>query len=198
MLLKHRSFSLLAALALVAVALVPSALPALEPGDAAPDFTLKDELGNEHTLSELRGKVVVLEWTNPDCPYVQMHYNDNPTMKTLHAKYSEQGVVWMAVNSTHYNTAEASQQWMEKHGLKYHTLQDADGTVGRQYGAQTTPHMYIIDAEGKLAYMGGIDAGPRSEEKGAYVANALDEVIAGKPVSMAATKQYGCSVKYKD
>lgn len=192
-----RSFAMIAALAAFALVGAPTNAPALQPGDDAPVFTLKDESGTEHNLADLKGKVVVLEWTNPDCPYVVMHYQEKTTMKDLQAKYAEQGVVWIAVNSTDYNKPEDSQKWAKANGMVYRTLQDSEGKVGRMYGAKTTPHMYIIDREGKLAYMGGIDDGPKSAAPGGFVATALDEVIAGKPVSNASTKPYGCTVKYK-
>lgn len=171
-------------------------------GAMAPDFTLTDTDGNEHTLADLKGKVVVLEWFNPTCPYVVKHHEKNPTMKTLSAKYKEQGVVWMAINSgaegkpgssTEENTA-AREKW----GIEYPVLLDADGSVGHSYGARTTPHMFVINAEGTLVYAGAIDNDRRKLGDVNYVEKALDAVLAGEDVSEATTKPYGCSVKYSN
>ena len=120
---------------------------------AAPDFTLADADGKKHSLADHRGKVIVLEWTNPDCPFVQRHYK-SATMKNLAVKYADKGVVWLAVNSTKTNTPADSKAWAKEKQLTYPTLQDAEGTVGKAYGAKTTPHMYVIDKDGKIAYQG--------------------------------------------
>ena len=168
-----------------------------EVGRPAPDFTLTDASGETHSLSELKGKTVVLEWVNPDCPFVQRHYKAG-TMKSLAQSYAGKGVAWMAINTTATTTPEQNQQWIQKYGLSYPILLDRDGKVAREYGAKTTPDMFIINPEGVLVYKGGIDndpAGTRSERVN-YVSQALDEVLAGKPVSQPETKSYGCSVKY--
>lgn len=170
-------------------------------GDTAPAFTLNDSAGNTVSLADFKGKAVVLEWTNPDCPFVKRHYQEG-TMKTLASAYGERGVVWLTVNSTKYMDASANAAFVKKEGITWPVLVDQDGTVGHAYGAQTTPHMYIIDANGKLVYNGAIDDDPRGgkqvAERTGYVAKALDEVLAGKAVSTPETKPYGCSVKYAD
>jgi len=168
-------------------------------GDTAPDFTLTDSAGNGVSLSDFEGKIVVLEWLNPDCPFVQRHYKAG-TMKDLAAKYDGEGVVWLTINSTNYMDAAANAKFKADNSLLYTILVDQAGDVGHLYGAKTTPHMYIIDGSGSLVYIGAIDDDPRGN-KGApavnYVAVALDEVLAGKAVTTAETKPYGCSVKYK-
>lgn len=166
-------------------------------GEVAPAFTLSDLNGKPHSLSDYKGKVVVLEWTNPQCPIVQRHYRAG-TMKQLQAKYGEKGVVWLAINSSHNETLLENQAWAKQQDIKYPILLDAGGEVGKAYGAKTTPHMYVIDESGKLVYRGGIDNDPTGDkgQPTPYVANALDEVLSGKAVSVADTKPYGCSVKY--
>jgi len=168
-------------------------------GNRAPAFTLTDSAGNRVSLSDYSGKVVVLEWVNPDCPFVQRH-NKAGTMKDLATKYGARGVVWLAVNSTNYMDAAASAKFKAANDLPYPILVDRSGEVGHLYGARTTPHMYIIDGGGRLAYIGAIDDDPRGNKDGPvtnYVAAALDQVLAGKPVATAETKPYGCSVKYR-
>jgi peroxiredoxin len=167
-------------------------------GAAAPNFTLEDTAGNQVSLSDFAGRVVVLEWVNPDCPFVQRHAKAG-TMKTLAAKYSAQGVVWLAINSTHYMNAEASAAFKAANHLPYPILHDQSGEVGHLYGAKTTPHMYIIAKDGTLAYIGAIDDDPRgsSDSPTNYVAASLDEILAGEAVATPETTPYGCSVKYK-
>lgn len=167
------------------------------PGAAAPDFTLSDTEGQPVKLGSFAGKIVVLEWINPDCPFVQRVYQSG-IMKDLATEYGRKGVVWLAVNSTHYMDAAASRQWKEKYALPYPILDDRAGAVGRMYGAQTTPHMFVIDKSGKLVYAGGLDDDPRGDrdKPGDYVRQALDALLAGKVVALAETKPYGCSVKY--
>jgi peroxiredoxin len=168
-------------------------------GDAAPAFTLADTAGNQVSLSDFEGKVVVLEWLNPDCPFVQRHYKAG-TMKDLAEKYDGEGVVWLTINSTNYMDAAANAKFKADNGLPYTILVDQSGDVGHLYDAATTPHMYIIDGAGTLVYIGAIDDDPRGnkdEPAVNYVAVALDEVLAGSTVTTAETKPYGCSVKYK-
>jgi peroxiredoxin len=167
-------------------------------GSPAPAFALEDQNGNIFSLSDLGGKIIVLEWLNPDCPFVQRHYKAN-TMTTLSEKYKNKDVVWVAINSTHYMSKEDDKKWIEKYNLSYSILDDNSGKVGRLYGAKTTPHMFIIDKSGILVYQGAIDDDPKGAKNGDasnYVDKALGEVIDGKPVSMSQTKSYGCSVKY--
>ncbi len=168
-------------------------------GDPAPAFTLTDTAGNEVSLSAYDGKVVVLEWLNPDCPFVQRHYQAG-TMKNLATNYGAKGVVWLTINSTKYMDAAANAKFKAANDLPYPILVDQAGQVGHLYGAVTTPLMYVIDGGGRLVYIGAIDDDPRGNKDGPatnYVAAALDEVVAGKAVTTAETKPYGCSVKYK-
>ena len=168
-------------------------------GDKAPNFTLTDTAGNKVSLGDFEGEVVVLEWLNPDCPFVQRHYKAG-TMKNLATKYGSEGVVWLTINSTNYMDQAANAKFKAANDLPYTFLVDQSGEVGHPYGARTTPHMYIIDGNGKLVYIGAIDDDPRGnrgEPAVNYVAVALDEVLAGKAVTTAETKPYGCSVKYK-
>jgi len=168
-------------------------------GDQAPAFTLSDTAGNQVSLADYSGKVVVLEWLNPDCPFVQRHYKAG-TMKNLATKYGAQGVVWLTVNSTKYMDAAANAKFKAANDLPYPILVDQSGEVGHLYGAMTTPHMYVIDGGGNLVYIGAIDDDPRGNKDGPstnYVSAALDEVLAGTAVTTAETKPYGCSVKYK-
>ena len=168
-------------------------------GEKAPGFILTDSAGEEISLSDFEGKVVVLEWLNPDCPFVQRHYKAG-TMKDLAAKFGTQGVVWLTINSTNYMDAAANAKFKASNHLSYPILVDQSGEVGHLYGAMTTPHMYVIDGAGQLVYIGAIDDDPRGNKDAPitnYVAAALDEVLAGKAVTTTETKPYGCSVKYK-
>jgi peroxiredoxin len=169
-------------------------------GSPAPDFTLEDQNGNQFSLSGLKGKIIVLEWLNPDCPFVQRHYRAK-TMTILAEKYKSNDVAWVAINSTHYMNKEDDRKWIDEYKLSYSILDDNSGKVGRLYGAKTTPHMFIIDESGTLVYRGAIDDDPKGVKNGNplnYVDKALEEVIAGKQVSISETKSYGCSVKYAD
>lgn len=168
------------------------------PGSAAPAFALPDQDGKTVRLADFAGKIVVLEWTNDECPYVK-HHGVQGTMKALAEKYRESGVVWLAVNSTKHATREKNRGWIAQNKLPYPILEDFEGTTGKAYGAKTTPHMFVIDASGKIAYAGAIDDDARLGGKPTvnYVEQALAELTAGKPVSTARTSPYGCSVKYK-
>jgi len=178
--------------------LAGSALAEVKTGEMAPDFKLADQNGVEHGLSDYRGKAVVLEWTNPDCPYVKRHYSAD-TMEKLATQLGAKEVVWLAVNSTHSNTPEDTKKWQAEQGFAYPTLQDAEGTVGRLYGARTTPHMYVINAAGKLRDQGAIDDDPRgkSDETTNFVDGAVAKLLAGAAPDPSETRPYGCSVKYK-
>ena len=186
--------------------LVAIAQAGVAPGLPAPDFTLTGVDGTAVKLSQQRGKYVVLEWFNSECPFVQKHYNSG-NMQKLQAKYTDKGIVWLAINSTNpqhsnYRDAKRSRQIMSDWKSKPDSLLlDPGGTVGRAYGARTTPHMYVIDPEGKLVYMGGIDDKPSVSARdipGAknYVVAALDDLLAGRSVSDNDTRPYGCSIKY--
>ena len=179
---------------------------AINPGQPAPDFTLSDTSGKAVKLSDLKGKVVVLEWVNPDCPYVQKHYN-SANMPALQKEFGGKQVTWLAINSTReghseFKSPQQMDAWMKQTGgAPAATLLDRDSKVGRLYGAVTTPHMYVIDPKGTLVYVGAIDdkRSTRLEDvKTAknYVRAALGETMAGKAVSTASTSPYGCTVKY--
>ena len=176
-------------------------------GQAAPDFTLTDTSGKTVKLSDFKGKHVVLEWNNPGCPFVRKHY-DSANMQTLQKEAGGKGVVWLAINSTDtvhqdYLAAPKLSQWMlEQKAAPSATLMDESGTVGKSYGARTTPHMYMINPQGRLIYAGGIDSIPSASTADIktatnYVRVGMNEALAGKPISKPTTPPYGCSVKYK-
>ncbi len=173
----------------------------------APNFTLHDTNGKSHSLSDYKGKIVVLEWLNHDCPFVEKLYNSGH-MQKLQKTYGKKGVVWFSMISSEpgkggYSTPEqANEQIKEKKAAPAALLLDPDGKVGKLYGAKTTPHMYIITSDGVLVYNGAIDdiSSTNVEDiakANNYVQIGLDEVIAGKDVSTKTSVPYGCSVKYK-
>ena len=183
-----------------------SAISAPAPGDTAPNFSLSDLQGQKHSLSDYKGKYVVLEWNNPECPFVHKHY-DSGNMPKLQQEERAKGVVWLTINSAASNRQgdlppDQIQKFLEtNHADPTAYLRDPDGVVGHTYGAKTTPHMFVIAPDGKLIYEGGIDNKPTPDPAdipGAtnYVRAALDESMAGKPVSVATSRPYGCSVKY--
>jgi peroxiredoxin len=160
-------------------------------GAPAPDFTLKDAFGKEFKLSEFKDKIVVLEWLNQDCP-VSRGAHQKKVMQEVYRKYAGKGVVWLGMCSTAGEKPDRNRVYAAAQGLAYPILHDADGKVGHAYQAKTTPHLFIVDKTGKLAYTGAID--DRKEKN--YVANALDELLEDKPVSTPKTEPYGCGVKY--
>ena len=175
-------------------------------GQPAPDFTLSDTAGKPVKLSQFKGKPVVLEWNNPGCPFVRKHYQGN--MQTLQKDFTRQGVVWLAINSTEdasadYLSPPQLARWMQDKGASPSaTLMDEDGQVGKAYGARVTPHMYIVNAQGLLAYAGAIDSIPTArvadiEKATNHVRQGLGELLAGKPLSTTTSQAYGCSIKYK-
>jgi peroxiredoxin len=179
----------------------------LEIGKPAPLFTATDSNGRKHALADYMGKVVVLEWTNHDCPYTVKHYVSN-NMQGLQKEATQNGVVWLTVVSSspgtqgYVTSKEANDLTTKRSAAPSAVLLDPDGTVGRAYGAKTTPHMYVIDKNGKLQYMGAIDSMPTSNPADVgkaqnYVRDALSQVGAGKPVATPVTRPYGCTVKYK-
>jgi peroxiredoxin len=181
-----------------------SAAPAV--GQPAPDFIAVDTAGQQHRLSDFAGKFVVLEWTNPGCPFERKHYGSGNLPATQKAA-TGQGAVWLAINSTgrasgDYLKPAAFAAWMKKHAAAPTAmLMDEDGVIGRAYGARTTPHIFIVDPKGTLVYAGGIDsiASTRVEDiKTAvnYVNQALGEAFGGQPVSAAATRPYGSPIRY--
>jgi peroxiredoxin len=185
-----------------------SVLAAAAVGQPAPAFSAVDTSGKTVSLADFKGKTVVLEWVNPGCPYVKKHY-DSANMPATQKNAVAQGAVWLAINSTHsgasdYMAPAALAGWMKDKGAApTATLMDADGKVGRAYGARTTPHMYVIDAKGTLAYAGAIDSKPTANPADIKTAansvnQAVAEVVAGKKVSQPVTQAYGCSVKYGD
>jgi peroxiredoxin len=167
-------------------------------GASAPAFSLQDQDGKTVSLSDFAGKIVVLEWVNPQCPFVQRHYAAK-TMITLANNYAGKGVVWIAINSTHTADNAENKSWVSQNSLSYPILNDSNGAVGKAYGSKSTPDMFIIDQSGKLVYEGAIDNDPdgdKGTDRINYVAKALDEILACKSVSTPQTKSYGCSVKY--
>lgn len=171
-----------------------------ELGAAAPDFALKDLEGKEHKLSDLKGKVVVLEWINHECPVVQRYHNSK-TMSETARKFEGKDVVWLAIDSSHFceTKQESIREWSSKVSIDYPILLDASGEIGRTYGAKTTPHMYVIDKEGKLAYTGAPDDNKtgNSRDPKNYVEDAVNALLNGSTVEVAQTKPFGCNVKYK-
>ncbi len=194
-------------LASLLVAAFALSAQALETGKPAPDFSLTDIHGTSVSLEKLRGKTVVLEWINHGCPFVKKHY-DSGNMQALQKEFTAKGVVWLSVCSSakgkqgHLSPADWRTIEKEKGGAASSILLDESGKVGTLYGAKTTPHLFIIDPAGRLIYQGAIDNNPSADPadvKGAanFVRSALNESLAGKPVSIAETKPYGCGVKYK-
>ena len=173
----------------------------VKPGDVAPGFTLKDINGVEHSLAQYLadGKIVVLEWFNPDCPFIVKHHKLNKTMNDTYAMLGHKGMVWLAINSGAPGKQgaglERNQKAYAEYEMSFPLLLDESGSVGRAYGAKTTPHMFVIDANGTLAYNGAIDSGPGAETTN-YVDAALTALASGKRPDPATTKPMGCSVKY--
>ena len=192
----------IAALSLVAL---PAFAASGAVGDAAPAFSLKGVDGKTYSLADFKGKTVVLEWVNPNCPVSNRHATEK-TMTELVKKHGGGEVVWLGINSTNAEHRDFlkpadHQAWNKKQGINYTILYDETGKIGKAYDAKTTPHMYVVDKTGKLAYMGGIDDKPTANPeslKGAknYVTAALADLDAGRPVATPVTKAYGCSVKY--
>ena len=211
--LNRRSFSSSLVLPVVAAAaahplLAQAATAAV--GQAAPEFSAVDTAGKSHKLSDFKGKLVVLEWTNPGCPFVRKHYSGDAggNMQSLQKEFTGKGVVWLAINSTETGSADYLAPaklagWMgEKQAQPSATLMDESGKIGQLYSAKTTPHMYIINPQGVLVYAGSIDsvASARVDDiktASNYIRQGLSEALGAKPISMANTKPYGCSVKYK-
>jgi peroxiredoxin len=175
-----------------------------EVGKPAPDFTLKDTAGKTHHLSDYakEGRIVVLEWFNPDCPFVKKHHEKSKNMAATFERFKDKNVVWLAINSggpgKQGHGLERNVKAREDYGISYPVLLDEAGAVGGLYAAKTTPHMFVIDKEGTLVYEGAIDddRSPSKLGKTNYVSSALTSLFAGKVVEPATTKPYGCSVKY--
>jgi len=208
-----RRYALLLGLALVTVVAVMAALPDPAPSipmktvsGPAPDFTLTDTNGRTHTLSQYRGKFVVLEWLNFDCPYVRKHYNGR-NMQTLQERYTDRGVVWLSIVSSargeqgHFSNEEMNRRARAHGAHQTAILIDEPGRVGRLYGARTTPQMFVISPEGQILYNGAIDDKPSPnpatlETARSYFSEAMDAALAGRAVPVASTQPYGCNVKY--
>lgn len=174
-------------------------------GDPAPAFTLTDTDGKTVKLADFKGKIVVLEWFNPGCPYIHKHHDPeigNMTFNKLYSEYNSKDVVFLAINSSakgmEGNGKDVNAKAKGDYKMEYPILLDEDGTVGRAYGARTTPHVFIIATDGTLAYNGAIDnsTDPKKAGDKNYAKVALDELLAGKKVSTSETKPYGCGVKY--
>jgi len=199
--LRTATLALAPALALVAgLAATPASAAAV--GTKAPAFQLKDLNGKPHSLDQYKGKTVVLEWLNPNCPFSDRHAREK-TMTAVEHKYGQ--VVWLGINSTNpqhgdYLEPAAHAAWAKRNGIDYAILYDPSGSTGHAYGAKTTPHMFVVDASGKIAYEGAIDDDPSGRKERAqrrnYVDGGLTAELAGRPVDPATTKPYGCSVKY--
>ncbi|ACB77156.1 redoxin domain-containing protein [Opitutus terrae] len=198
--------ALLLAASVGSVALVSQAMAVVTIGAPAPDFTLNDINGRTHKLADYRGKIVVLEWVNSGCPFVQKHYHSG-NIPRLQQSATSDGVVWLAINTGRDGTqgalaSGAASRWLqEQKAAPTAYLRDQDGTVGRLYGAKATPHLFVINADGVLVYNGAIDSirSADLEDIGRatnYVSAALADLKAGRPVATAATQPYGCAVKY--
>ena len=192
--------------AVVLLSIIGTALAAPQTGQPAPEFTLTDSNGKSHKLSDFKGKFVVLEWLNHGCPFVVKHYG-NGNMQGLQKEFTGKDVVWLSIVSSapgkqgHMSPEEANKAKEEKGSASTAVLLDEDGTVGRLYDAKVTPHMFVVDPEGTLIYMGAIDdvkSTDAADIAGAknYVKQTLDEAMAGKPVSEPTTAAYGCGIKY--
>jgi peroxiredoxin len=190
---------------LASTALFAADSPAV--GSAAPDFSVSDSKGKTQSVSQYKGKYVVLEWFNPECPFVKKHYGGG-NMQKLQEEFTGKGVVWLSVDSSapgkegNLTPEQAEKKMAEWKTRSTALLLDPEGKAGQAYGAKNTPHMFVINPEGKIIYAGAIDSKASANPDdiaGAtnYVKTALDESLAGKPVSTANTKPYGCSVKYK-
>jgi peroxiredoxin len=183
-----------------------AALAQIQPGKPAPDFALQDSSGKTVKLADFKGKTVVLEWTNQDCPYVRKHYGGG-NMQQLQKDAAAKDVVWLTISSSapgqqgHVNGLEADELTKSRKAAPAAFLFDPDGKVGHAYDARTTPHMYVIDKAGVLAYMGAIDDKPTAnladlKTARPYLKEAVEAVRAGEPVKVASTRAYGCSIKY--
>lgn len=174
-------------------------------GQPAPRFSLKNLTGKEVSLASFEGQTVVLEWFNPDCPFVKYSHREGPLKDLAEtAKEKNEGLVWLAINSgapgEQGHGVERNQKAMEEYGMSYDILVDEDGSVGKAYGAKTTPHMYVINGDGVLEYAGALDNAPMGKVKGDsftnYVTLALEKLAQGEAIDPRETTPYGCSVKY--
>jgi len=203
--MKTRLTLILAISAMLAIGLAGGAMGKdLEPGQQAPDFTLTDTAGHAHTLSDYTkdGQIVVLEWFNPDCPFIKKHHATAKTMNALQQEYADRGVVWLAINSNapgkQGSGLERNRKAHAEYEMTFPILLDESGEVGQAYGAKTTPHMFVIDEAGVVRYAGAIDSDSSWDKMGEvnYVEEALQAVLKGDEVETTTSKPYGCSVKY--
>ncbi len=194
--------------ALLSLLLACTASAAPQPGQPAPDFTLADSEGTQHKLSELKGKFIVLEWLNQDCPFVKKHY-DSGNMQSLQREYTGREVQWFTIISSapgrqgHMTPSEAQAHRKAQASSPTAILFDEDGKTGRLYGAKVTPHMFVINPDGILVYAGAIDDHKSADmadiaKAKNYVRQALDEAMSGQPVSHPTSVAYGCTIKYAD
>lgn len=205
---KLKQFTQRALMGVAGVFFATAAFANPEIGQPAPGFSVVDSHGEVHSLAQYSGSVVVLEWTNHDCPFVVKHYATN-NMQNLQREMAEEGVVWLSVISSspgtqgHVSPAQANELTDNRNAAPAAVLLDENGTMGRAYQARVTPHMYVIDAEGILQYAGGIDSIPTAnhadvERADPYFANAARAVLAGETPNRPVTRPYGCTVKYAD
>jgi peroxiredoxin len=188
-------------IAAAAVIMTPLLFAAEQKMTKAPDFTLANYDGKTVKLSDYAGKIVVLEWFNYECPFARYNYEKTTAVNDLVNKFKDKGVVFLAINSTGHQTTEKNKEFAEQFKVSHPILDDSKGVVGKAYGAQTTPHIFIIDTGGSIVYNGAFDNAPLGKiPEGAqyvnYLDKALGELTAGKAVTTAETKPYGCSVKY--
>ena len=168
----------------------------------APDFTLTDSTGRERTLSDYKGRIIVLEWFDTECAYVRRHYASKSMQDAQEAvKKLSRNVMWLSVNSTYNTTDQINNFWIRQYKLQHPILLDSDGEVGRLYDARTTPHMFVIDSEGVLRYQGAIDDNPlggkNTKDVTNYVVNAVRQIVNERTVAPDQVKPYGCKVKYR-
>lgn len=196
----------IAVLTILFLSFVSTSTVAAQIGEKAPDFVAKGSDGKDYKLGSFSQKVVVLEWFNPECPFIKKHY-ESGNMQKLQQAYTDKGVIWLSVASSakgkegHMTDIQARDRAKAWQTHPTAVLLDETGVIGKAYGAKTTPHMFIIDKDGKLAYEGAIDSIPSADKADIakaenYVSAALDTLLDGKPVSKPVTQAYGCSVKY--
>jgi peroxiredoxin len=199
---------LLSTVILATMFVTAAAAYAVRVGDPAPDFTGTDSSGKTQSLSAYKGKYVVLEWSNRDCPYTRKHYSSG-NMQSLQKQWTAKGVVWLTIISSapgeegYVTASEENAQLSKVHAAPTAAILDPKGAIGHEYGAKTTPHMFIIDPSGKLIYAGAIDDHPTADADDIrvsknYVSDALSQAIAGGAVATGYTRPYGCSVKYAE
>jgi peroxiredoxin len=188
-------------IAAAAAVMTPLLFAAEQKMTKSPDFTLTNYDGKTVKLSDYAGKIVVLEWFSYECPFARYNYEKTTAVNDLVNKFKDKGVVFLAINSTGHQETEKNKEFAEQFKVSHPILDDSSGKVGKAYGAKTTPHTFIIDTKGNIAYTGAFDNAPLGKiPEGAqyvnYIDKALTELTAGKTVSIAETKPYGCSVKY--